>query len=289
MYKPCYATGKDNMKNSNYTNDSLVEFFTLTFLLSLPFYILNALAYLKVVGKPEMGPLYIALFTVTPIASASILTFRRHGSKGLKELLRRIFDFKRITKIRWYIVAILLSPLIFLLSLIWIVLLGMQVPPALTPLVALPAVFLFFLILAAGEEVGWMGYAFELMQARDSAFRAAIVLGMIWAFWHFPFFIFMMPDPLVLTAQFFTLIGNRVLVAWIFNNTGKSVFAAILFHAVDNTALVTFPEIKAITPWGSIMLCGFVLIAALAVTLLWGSQSLAQYRFAVVRPPEEKQ
>ena len=47
------------MKNLNATSDSLVAFFTLTLLLSVPFYILNVLAYLNVVGKPEMGALYI--------------------------------------------------------------------------------------------------------------------------------------------------------------------------------------------------------------------------------------
>lgn len=70
-----YGTRKDNVRNSNSTSGSLVAFFTLTFLLSVPFYILNALAYLNFVGKPEMGALYIALFTVTPIGSPSILTF----------------------------------------------------------------------------------------------------------------------------------------------------------------------------------------------------------------------
>jgi membrane protease YdiL (CAAX protease family) len=271
------------MKNSNSTSDSLVAFFTLTFLLSVPFYLLNALAYLNVVGKHEMGALYIALFTVTPIASASILTFRRRGSQGLKELLGRIFDFKRIAKSRWYMAIILLSPLIFLFSLALIVLLGMPVPPALTPLAALPAVLPFFFLLATGEEVGWMGYAFESMQARDGALRAALVLGMVWALWHVPFFVFMTSDPFVLTAQFLTLMGTRVLVAWIFNNTGKSVFAAILFHAVDNAALVAFPEIKAIVPWGSAIRCGLIMIAAFVVTLLWGPQSLARYRSAIAR------
>jgi len=274
------------MPNKNLTDNSLVAFFALTLFLSVPFYILNVLAYLSVVGKPELGALYIALFTVTPIASASILTFRRRGNGGLKELIGRIFDFKRIAKSRWYVATLLLSPLIYMLSLVCFVLLGTPVPPALTPLVALPVVFPFFFLLAAGEEVGWMGYAFEPMEARGSALRAAIVLGMIWAFWHFPFFVFMMPDPFVLTAQVCTLVGTRVLVAWIFNNTGKSVFATIVFHAVDNSALVTFPEMNAITPWGSAMLCGLVIVAAVVVTLLWGARSLARYRFAAERRPE---
>ena len=132
-----------------------------------------------------------------------------------------------------------------------------------------------------------MGYAFERMQARGSALRAALVLGMIWALWHVPFFVFMMPDPLVLTSQVLALVGTRVLVAWVFNNTGKSVFATILFHAVDNTALVTFPEIKAIKPWGSVILCGLVMVAAVGVTLLWGPRSLARYRFAAERRLKE--
>ena len=64
---------------------------------------------------------------------------------------------------------------------------------------------------------------------------------------------------------------------------GKSVFAAILYHAVYNTALVTFPEIKAIIPWGSAIFCGIIMIAAFVVTLLWGPRSLAKYRFSVAR------
>ena len=89
------------------------------------------------------------------------------------------------------------------------------------PLLALPAVFLFFFLLATGEEAGWMGYVFEPMQARAGALRAALVPGMIWALWHVPFFVFMMPDPIVAGAQLLMLVGNRVLVVWVFNNTSR--------------------------------------------------------------------
>ena len=157
---------------------------------------------------------------------------------------------------------------------------GAPIPAALVPAVALPAVILFFFILAAGEEVGWMGYAFEPMQAQGGALRASLVLGMIWAVWHVPFFVFMMPDPVVLLAQVLTLVGTRVLAAWIFNNTGKSVFAAILFHASDNAALMTLPEVQAIVPWGAVLTSGLVLVAAVVVTMLWGPRTLARFRFA---------
>ena len=269
------------MQNYTLTKDSPVAFFVLTFLLAVPFYILNALAYLNILFKPEMGALYVSLLTLTPIASASILTFRRSGWDGVKMLLGRIFDFRRIARKKWYAPILLLGPLLFLLSLAVMVLSGEAVPPALTPLVALPAVFLFFFILAAGEEVGWMGYAFEPMQAQGGALRASLVLGVIWAVWHLPFFVFMMPDRVILLAQIITLVGTRVLAAWIFNNTGKSVFAAILFHAADNTALVTLPEIQAISPWGAVAQCGLVLVAAVVVTLLGGPRTLARFRFSM--------
>jgi hypothetical protein len=101
---------------------------------------------------------------------------------------------------------------------------------------------------------------------------------MIWAVWHVPFFVFMMPDRVILFGQVLTLVGTRVLAAWIFNNTGKSVFAAIVFHAADNTALVTLPEVQAISPWGAVVHCSLVLVAAAVVTLLWGPGTLDRFR-----------
>ena len=268
-----------SMQEPSSSGDFPVAFFALTFLLSLPFYTLHTLAHLHILGKPEIGPAYAVLFTGTPLVSAAILASRGRGRRGIKQLLRRIFDFKRITARRWYAPVLLLAPLIFLLSIGAMLLAGVPLPPSMAPLIALPAVFLIFFLMATGEEVGWMGYAFEPMQARAGALRAALVLGMIWALWHVPFFVFMMPDPIVAGAQFLMLVGNRVLVAWVFNNTGKSVFAAILFHAMDNTALVSLPDVNAIAPWGTVTLCGLTLIAAAVVTLLWGRQTLARYRF----------
>jgi len=262
---------------SSRSGSSVSAFFVLTFLLSLPFYGLNALAHFHVLGEPELGPLFIGLFTAAPIASAVILTFRRRGSRGVKELLKRSFDFKRIPA-RWYLPTLLLGPLILLLSVGALVMTGASIGTSLIPLVALPIVFLLFFVMAAGEEVGWMGHAFEPMQKRAGALRAALVLGVIWALWHVPFFVFLMPHPVVLGAQVLTLVGNRVLVAWIFNNTGKSVFAAILFHAADNTALVILPDIHANAPWGAVTLSGLTLVAAAAATLLWGSETLARFK-----------
>jgi len=268
------------MHDQTATNGFPTTFFALTFLLSVPFYILSGLAYLNVLFRPEMSALYVSLFTLTPIASASILTYRKSGWDGVKKLLARIFDFGRIEKKKWYGPILLLTPLVFLLSLAIMVASGAPIPAALAPIVALPAVILFFFILATGEEVGWMGYAFDPMQAQSGALRASLVLGLIWAVWHVPFLVVMMPDSVTILSQLLTLVGTRVLLAWIFNNTGKSVFATIVFHAADNTALVTLPEISAISPWAAVVHCGLVLVTTAVVTWLWGPQTLARFRFA---------
>ena len=251
-------------------------FLAVTFLLAAPFYVLTALAYFHVLGGPAMGPVYIALFTFTPLASASLLTLRRHGRQGLKRLLWRVFDFKRTSACRWYAAILCLPVLISLLSLGVAVILGAGVAPAMAPLAALPLVLPFFFVLAAGEEVGWMGHAFDPMQARYGALGAALALGAIWAFWHVPFFVFMMPDPIVMGARLITLVGTRVLIAWVFNNTGKSVFAAIVFHATGNALMITLPDTSTSGALGPLISCGVVLAAAAAVTAFWGAKTLAR-------------
>lgn len=245
-----------------------MRFFALTFALAAPFYVLNALAYLDVFGSPDLGPVYIAIFTVTPIASAAWLTLRRRGWGGVRRLLRRAFDFRRIPNHRWYAAIVLLPVLIYVLSLGAAVLSGVRLPTAMMPVAALPVALPFFFILAAAEEVGWMGYAFEPMQARHGALPAALGLGVVWALWHVPFFVFMMPDAIVVGAQVVALLSTRVLMAWLFNKTGSSVFAAILFHAMTNVAMAVVPNANTVDALGATIFCGLLLSAAVVVALL---------------------
>ena len=143
--------------------------------------------------------------------------------------------------------------------------LGRSVPSAASPALALPGTFVFLGILAAAEEVGWMGYAFEPMQKKAGGLSASLRLGAIWALWHLPFFIFIEEDVISLMAMLLILTGTRVLIVWIYNNTNRSVFGAILVHAASNTTYVTLPDIRGVAPLGSIIICGLVLAAAWAV------------------------
>lgn len=72
------------------------------------------------------------------------------------------------------------------------------------------------------------------------------------------------------------MVGTRVLWVWLYNNTGKSVFAVALCHSTTNTSQwILFPggsyHLQIIT--GLIAAIG-----AIVVTIAWGPQTLARYR-----------
>lgn len=74
-----------------------------------------------------------------------------------------------------------------------------------------------------------------------------------------------------------SLIGIRALIVWVYNNTGKSVFATILIHAVYNVCTLTIASFYI--SLGHLITCIFIIITAVIVTCLWDPETLAQFRF----------
>ncbi len=148
-----------------------------------------------------------------------------------------------------------------------------------TPLLAIPILFVTFFVLGTGEELGWMGYAADPMQERRSALTTGIILGLVWAIWHFV--------PLIQMGRTLTWIAwwtlytvaLRILIVWLYNNTGKSVFAAIVFHATSNLSLPAFPMDY---DYASVQFTigTIIAMAAAIVSFLWGSKTLARFRYA---------
>ena len=86
--------------------------------------------------------------------------------------------------------------------------------------------------------------------------------------------------------QLIYIAATRVLYAWIYNNTGKSIFAVVMMHTLFNTVWFLFPRN---TDWVSLArpvfynpadLALITIVLATIVTFLWDSKTLAQYRFA---------
>ena len=90
---------------------SVPAFFVLVSGLSLRFWLLAATTELQLMpGLPVS-----ALATLCPMVAASILVHRESGPEALTHLLRRSFDFKRITEKRWYVPILLTMPAVSVL------------------------------------------------------------------------------------------------------------------------------------------------------------------------------
>jgi membrane protease YdiL (CAAX protease family) len=123
-----------------------------------------------------------------------------------------------------------------------------------------------------------MGYAVDPMQERWSALTTSIALGLVTAIWHFVPLIQMGRTPTWIAWWSLSAVGIRILTVWLYNNTGRSLFAAIVFHAMNNLSFALFPNYGS--HWDPAVTGVITTIAAVIVTLLWGSRTLAQYRYA---------
>jgi membrane protease YdiL (CAAX protease family) len=156
---------------------------------------------------------------------------------------------------------------------------GVVMPEPHVPLLIVPVFFVMFFAEGALEELGWQGYAFDPLQERWGALPAALFIGTVWAVWHLVPFAQAHHDAQWIVWQCATTVAARVLIAWVYNNAGRSVFTAIVFHAMLNTSEFLFPNFGShYDPfYAAIVLAA----AAAAVTLVWGPKTLARSRFAV--------
>jgi membrane protease YdiL (CAAX protease family) len=268
------APGNSTSKRSPYL------FFILVYALSIPLWALNVIYPIHL--PVDNLPVTDIVATFTPLIAASILMYREEGLSGVKNLLKRTFDYRRITKKAWYVLIILLMPAIYVLTYGIMRLAGLPVPAVWSPPLLTPLLFVAFFFAAAGEELGYTGYATDPMQARYTALTASLIIGLIHAIWHVPsaasigytlgLYIW---GVIVLGVSF------RVLTVWIYNNTGKSVFAAILFHAVTNTGRSIFPGSRsAFELYDGAIGYGLIAIVTVIVVYLWGATTLARFRYA---------
>jgi membrane protease YdiL (CAAX protease family) len=140
-----------------------------------------------------------------------------------------------------------------------------------------PVFFVVFFIFGIGEELGWMGYVIDPLQTRWGALHASVLLGLVWAIYH------LIPDlqngqtaDWILWHRLGTVV-LRILMVWIYNNTGKSVFSAILFHTMDNLSWAFFPNYGS--HYDPFVIGTLTCLATLFVVIGWEGRTLALARF----------
>ncbi len=185
----------------------------------------------------------LAIFTVfTPSLLALVFTAFTKGRKGIRDLF--IKQTIKRTSIKWLLLSLLGIPLIASFAVLTD--LNFDVSAfSLRTTQLVPQVIIIILI-ALGEEYGWRGFLLPKLMNKFSLFYSSIILGLIWACWHFPAYLIGSGVPLQMNFMVFLLwvLLATLLISWIYYYT-RSVLTSILAHIGANAAfnyLFILPE-----------------------------------------------
>lgn len=253
---------------------SLIRFFLLVYLLSAILWLIGFASGWAVPNFPVRLSVS-SLMTFVPMCVALGLAWRESGAAGIRVLLERLLDAGGARRLGWYLLALLFMPACMVAEYGMKRLAGEAMPdPRFPPIVAVE-LFVLFLVAAIGEELGWQGYAYERLRARSGALASALILGVIWALWH------VVPNLQIghgagwILWECLGIVATRVIIVWLYENAGRRLPIAVLFHAMTNVSIFLFPRYGS----GYSAFATFALMAPAAsiVALLWGPQTLMRF------------
>ena len=172
-----------------------------------------------------------------PLVGALGLSACVSGKKGVLKLFASGLQWR--FPVTWYLLALFTVPI--LVSLDLALNLG-DAPEDFAWLTVEPLLVVGQVWVVVGEEYGWRGFALPRMQRRMGSLGAALALGALWAAWHLPMFMTegspqyatdVMPAFLM---YLYVVVCWSIILAVLYNRTGGSVLACMLFHASLNIA-----------------------------------------------------
>lgn len=239
-----------NTKTSFIKRHSLVLGIVLIYLFTWPIGLSNAGV------LPFKIPLAISAFEGWGIIfAATLMTRLTLGKTEVVTLLKRYLKWRINWK--WYLVALLLGPILIVSSVyIHAALTGLK-PDYSTIMVykflgksmslrRMIIGWFLFEIITNGEEIGWRGYILPRLQSKHNALISSLMLGVIWGLWHLPNF---MADFDIVRFGWFMAqtAAQAIILTWIYNSTGGSLLLTMLYHASLNTAGMFMPMANTIS------------------------------------------
>jgi membrane protease YdiL (CAAX protease family) len=108
--------------------------------------------------------------------------------------------------------------------------------------VPLSKVWLIF-VLAFFEEIGWRGFALPQLLKKFSFFQSSLIIGVIWALWHFPGYLvgFGAPSDIPFSVFFLWVIASSFIFTCLYVKSNGNIWTAILLHFGANMALQLYP------------------------------------------------
>nr|MBO2500003.1 CPBP family intramembrane metalloprotease [Acidimicrobiia bacterium] len=209
---------------------SAARFFLLTAACALPLWLLGGQR--RLLGDLGVGLPLSALVFLAPLVSALVLVGRREGWPGIRRLLGSTLEAGAVRG-RWLAVTLALLPALYAASFLFHRAAGRVPDPTVDP-VTLAVLAVVFWTTAAAEEIGWTACATASLLRRQTALATAVAVGVVWAGLH------VVPDlqgghdwGWILGQRTHT-VALRVLIVWLYVNTGRTLAAPVVFHALDN-------------------------------------------------------
>ena len=257
----------------------LLSFFVMAYAISWVLSIPVLLSEWNLLPAAAFLPFFI-IKSFGPAVAAYITIRVTEGKQGWLNLGKSIRQWR--VGWQWYALILLGLPAFLLLGILIL-------PGAAASFQGLPPYFLVAYLInfiaiffgggALGEEPGWRGFALPRLQARFGAFRATLLLGVIWVFWHLPDFLTraqgggpeagLSPFYTRLPIFFLMVVAMAFVFTWVFNHTRGSLFIAILLHASINAfGYVVSPSVFSAPIVTSTDLPIALIFAALAAVIL---------------------
>lgn len=193
---------------------------------------------------------FAVFFALNSFVGPMLASYIMHRTIGGKEAWQNVRKSLKQVQAgwKWYLFILIGIPAAMFLG--FIVLNGGTLPSfhGITSSFYVGYVIQFILIFFFGgplsEEIGWRGFALPRMQARFGSLKASLLLGLLWALWHLPHFlteaqrggpgtslsIFYINLPIFMVS----VIAMTIIMTWVYNHTGGSLFMAILLHTSVN-------------------------------------------------------
>ena len=235
------------------------------------------------------GLVLVLLAATGPMVTGIAFTYLTRDKAGRREYWKRIIDFKRIPA-KWYLVILLFVPILNSAAALldklaggsggtW----GEAALNFLTNPASIILSILFASLFPFIEELGWRGYVLDRLQEKYTALVSSLILGTVWSLWHLPTFFIRDSYQAGLgigTPEFWSFFAGIIPLTfaftWIFNNTGRSTLAAILFHSMVNFT----GELIALSERADTFSTALWFIVAIGITLLWSVKTPARQKEA---------
>lgn len=236
----------------------------------LVYFHIPAFSFVSEVKGPGWSLALLLIGGFTPSLVALAMTGWKEGRAGLKQMGQRSIHFR--IGWRWYLACVALVAFGTACQILFIYLLGGSFDFSLF-LTQLPSALFLILIGPISEEFGWRGYAQTKLQTRWNPLVTGIVVGMVWALWHLPLFLWPGTSQHELKIPFLGFFCGvtalSVLMAWLHNHTQGMIWTAIFFHWIYTYAgqvVATGANRNSIYNW---LEYAPYILAAVCIAVVW--------------------